>query len=774
MSIRAKIPARALVAALTAVVALIAGLAPQASAVVWHSKSGHFAGLAPRRGLNARTIPGAVGTSRRTHAATDSASAGASTTASVSSSAVNLDYHNGPVLHASSPYLVFWDPSGRIAPASRALLTRYLSDTAADSGRATNVWAVNRQFTDSTGFADYRQSFSASQAISDTQPFPGRDTSNCAAVAATYPNCVTDAQLQSELTRLIGSRSLPVGISGSAPVYIVLTPGDTNVCTASNDCASSTFCAYHSAFQSGGQSVVYAVIPMFFDGASQAQNPKACQADGNYAVQEPNGDIADVAVKALSHEFSETITDPTGSGWWNSSNGNEDGDNCNYYGGSANPASGSSPTAFGPVLGGSSAGSLYDQIIAGDHYYTQTEWSNGDSSCDAQPAAGAVRPAFTTSQSVIGLGGTVSFDPSASSSTQGYTSATWTFGDGSAPIFSAGSSGPAAVQHTFRSAGAYNITLTLVDMNGDLATVSHTVSVSNTPVAVFSPPASPAPGAPASFDGSASYDGGAPILTYAWDFGDGSRGLGVDVSHTYAAEGTYTVTLTITDALARTATVSHAVTVTTPPPPPPAASAPAATSTPPAAATNAPSATPAPPATLVTPALPTAVLRVATAHPLAGRGTSFNGTRSSDTGGQIVSYRWSFGDGASAGGATVSHAYRRAGAYRVTLTVADETGATARATTVVRVSAVATISRVAVRHGRHGTQLVLRVAAPGTLTVAGHRYRVRRAGTVSVTVSALAAARRARAAQAPAVKVTFTPAGASGATSVLTLAARDL
>ena len=46
-------------------------------------------------------------------------------------------------------------------------------------------------------------------------------------------------------------------------------------------------------------------------------------------------------------------------------NGQENGDECNQYG-TSNPAAGSSPSAFTPVLGGSaSTGTLFDQLING-------------------------------------------------------------------------------------------------------------------------------------------------------------------------------------------------------------------------------------------------------------------------------------------------------------------------------------------------------------------------------------------------------------------------
>ncbi len=49
------------------------------------------------------------------------------------------------------------------------------------------------------------------------------------------------------------------------------------------------------------------------------------------------------------------------------------------------------------------------------------------------------------------------------------------------------------------------------------------------------------------FNASASYDPNGEIVSYDWDFGDGSSGSGMIVRHTYAEAGNYTVTLTIRD-----------------------------------------------------------------------------------------------------------------------------------------------------------------------------------------------------------------------------------
>ncbi len=52
----------------------------------------------------------------------------------------------------------------------------------------------------------------------------------------------------------------------------------------------------------------------------------------------------------------------------------------------------------------------------------------------------------------------------------------------------------------------------------------------------------------------------------------------------------------------------------------------------------------------------------------------FNGTGSSDPDGDIINYRWNFGDGGTATGPIVSYTYKRAGTYTPSLTVIDTHG----------------------------------------------------------------------------------------------------
>jgi chitodextrinase len=512
----------------------LAGGASTASAVVVHKPDGQFVGVTPRRGVNPETLRGVV-RSTRAQQGNDLSSFG------------TLGYGGGPVIHSSAPYLIFWDPSGHISLSSKQLLSFYFTHVASDSGTAGNVYAVARQYYDSAGFADYKQSFAPqSQVILDFNPYPALAGGCPSHIDPTfYPTCLTDGQLQAELQGLISARGLPSGIGPGAPIYFIVTPRDVNVCSDAANCADNTFCAYHSYV--AGNLALYAVVPLFFAaGQSPAQDPKACQADGTTTVQEPNGDSADVALKYLSHEDNEVLTDPLGTAWFNGTTSNENGDECNAYAASANPTQGLSPNAFAPALGSTGTG-LYNQLIGGRPYYLQSEWSNGDVGCELRPPASTVLPSFTAPQRPQGVGFPIGFDPSASVSTQSLTSTTWSFGDGSS-VFIPGPGSQAVVTHAFAAAGVYTVTLTQVDTKGNLATASRQVTVVPAPKAGFAVnPAHPRAGFPVDFDGSASRDPAGPIIAYRWTFGDNSPlAAGVAPRHTYRVPGSYPVTLTVT------------------------------------------------------------------------------------------------------------------------------------------------------------------------------------------------------------------------------------
>lgn len=143
--------------------------------------------------------------------------------------------------------------------------------------------------------------------------------------------------------------------------------------------------------------------------------------------------------------------------------------------------------------------------------------------------------------------------------------------------------------------------------------------------------------------------------SFTWDFGDGATGTGLDSTHVYAGQGSYTVALSVTDSDGSTS-VEDTTTIEVKPP------------------NRAPSAT----------------FTFVPASPVAGEDVSFTG-QASDPDGDPVGLFWAFGDGATASGASPTHAYAIAGSYTVVLTATDQRGAhTATFETLTVASPIAT------------------------------------------------------------------------------------
>lgn len=147
-----------------------------------------------------------------------------------------------------------------------------------------------------------------------------------------------------------------------------------------------------------------------------------------------------------------------------------------------------------------------------------------------------------------------------------------------------------------------------------------------------------------SFDASDSSDPDGHLVSYQWNFGDGTTGSGETEIHTYETSGKYTVRLTVTDDKGSKDSESRTIQVTDDTPP--------TDNTPPTASFTA------------TPSSGIVPLTV-----------SFDASNSSDPDGEIESYAWEFGDGATGSGVTVTHTYVDPGIYSVKLTVTDDKGA---------------------------------------------------------------------------------------------------
>jgi len=105
------------------------------------------------------------------------------------------------------------------------------------------------------------------------------------------------------------------------------------------------------------------------------------------------------------------------------------------------------------------------------------------------------------------------------------------------------------VTHTYTELGNFTVTLTVTDNDGLTNTTSTTVWVRNAPpIANFTfSPSAPVVGELVTFNGSLSTPEGGTIVSYDWDFGDGTNGTGAVVSHAYGYSDTFNVALTVTD-----------------------------------------------------------------------------------------------------------------------------------------------------------------------------------------------------------------------------------
>jgi PKD repeat protein len=140
------------------------------------------------------------------------------------------------------------------------------------------------------------------------------------------------------------------------------------------------------------------------------------------------------------------------------------------------------------------------------------------------------------------------FDSNGSTDDVGITNRTWTFGDGS----SAGN--VVSPNHSYASAGTYNVTLTVYDGGSLSSTVTKQVKVTAPPPTDLPPTAkftyncSGLAVRQCAVDASTSTDD-VGIVSYKWDWGNGrsETKTGPTARNTWASSGTYTVTLTVTD-----------------------------------------------------------------------------------------------------------------------------------------------------------------------------------------------------------------------------------
>jgi chitodextrinase len=340
-----------------------------------------------------------------------------------------LTYHGGPVVHNGHVYAIFWEPPGYSFPSDyKAAVARYFSGVAADSGKHTNVYSVDRQYGDSVGAAAYNVTFSG--AYTDTAGLPSSDCSDPATSL-----CLSDPALTDELSSFVAAHGLPGGLANQ---YFLFTPPGVGSCYDDGtgpQCAFDVWCAYHSWLGSGSGATLYAIHPF-------VAGDQSCDAG-----ESPNHSSADPTLNLVSHEHNEMITDPVGDGWYDQ-DGNENGDKCAW--------------TWGALFGAVDA--AYNQVIAGTPYLLQQEWSNQDGGCvtsygtNQMPIALFQRVGTAVARSPVHFTAATSHDPDGR-----IVSYSWRFGDGTTGT-------GVSPAHTYARRGTYRVQLTVTDDQGGTAT----------------------------------------------------------------------------------------------------------------------------------------------------------------------------------------------------------------------------------------------------------------------------------------------------------------
>ena len=155
----------------------------------------------------------------------------------------------------------------------------------------------------------------------------------------------------------------------------------------------------------------------------------------------------------------------------------------------------------------------------------------------------------------------VTFDASASTPDGGIIiSYEWNFGDGNITTITS-----PIINHPYSTFGNYTVTLNVTDSEGKWDTESKPIMVEALPIADFLwSPFYPHTYENVTFDASDSTPDGGVLISYAWNFGDGTPVVIESdpiTTRRYTANGSFTVTLNITDSEGRWDTESKTITI---------------------------------------------------------------------------------------------------------------------------------------------------------------------------------------------------------------------
>ena len=287
-----------------------------------------------------------------------------------------MTYHGGPVMHDAQIHPIIWSPNGTGSPILGKtendvfwLLAYFFADFS-----AFPMFPVLTQYPDSTGAPPTSVSMISTLATELDAALPRLGTQS-------------DPLLASDIESTIDAFGEGAGIGTTTDdLYVLVLPANANFCLDPDDCSFPTgdgstgvTLGWHSVTPGGR---VYAVIGSGDSLGSDAVNPPF-----------PNGPAIDTMFSVLSHEVFESLTDPTGGGW------------------------------FGPDSEDEACFEIADRCVDSDLYFTipgsssrdgmtfnvQQEWSNATMNCGVQnPHITSISPSSipSTGSSTLAIMGT--------------------------------------------------------------------------------------------------------------------------------------------------------------------------------------------------------------------------------------------------------------------------------------------------------------------------------------------------------------------------------
>lgn len=231
-----------------------------------------------------------------------------------------LLYHGGPTMQTATIYAILWAPptlqnGGPTSfPSHYAIVNLLALVDYPFHGIDNNNTQYFQTVGTTTTYILNAGSFGGFAV--DTSPYPASGCTD----TFTPGNCITDAQIQAEIQKVMASKGWTGGLNN---MFLLYTSKGEGSCSGSgpSDCAYTAYCAYHGSFGTSPP-IIYSNMP--FDELSVCQN---------LGVPSPNGDpVADAEVSTATHEVTESITDPlvnVNSAWFTAL-GNEIGDLCAY------------------------------------------------------------------------------------------------------------------------------------------------------------------------------------------------------------------------------------------------------------------------------------------------------------------------------------------------------------------------------------------------------------------------------------------------------------